>query len=163
MADRWWSDDEQLLAVLDDALGAARAVPQGFVEAGKAAYSWRTIDAELAALTYDSAADTELVTITRAESATLRALTFAAAGLTIELEVTPEALLGQVSPVQAGHAVAYVGAADAAADEPGASEIGTAVIDELGFFVLQPLPAEPFRLLCKVSSGTSVLTGWISP
>lgn len=154
----WWRDDDQLLAVLDDALADARAVPAGFVDAGKAAYAWRTVDAELAALTYDSAKDADLAGAIRAESATLRALTFASAELTIELDLTPETLLGQISPVQAGRVTAYAGDAG-----PGAAEIGTAEIDELGFFTLRPVPDRPFRLLCRTSSGTTVLTGWVSP
>jgi len=157
MPDDWMTDDDRLLAVLADALDDARAVPPGFVEAGKAAYAWRTIDAELAALTYDSAVD-DLAGVLRADSATLRALTFAAAELTIELELTAEALLGQISPVEAGDATAYSGPVT---DE--VNEIGTAVIDELGFFVLRPVPGEPFRLLCRTASGTTVLTGVVSP
>ncbi|GAB3955588.1 hypothetical protein GCM10029976_098820 [Kribbella albertanoniae] len=50
-----WNDDGQLLEALRDALVTEQEVPRAFVEAGKAAFAWRTIDAELAALTYDSA------------------------------------------------------------------------------------------------------------
>lgn len=159
MPDEWWSDDDRLLATLDDAVSSARAVPSSFLAAGKAVYAWRTIDAELADLTYDSAADPELLSAIRAESATLRALTFVSAGLTIEIEVTPEGLLGQISPVQAGQVTAYAGTADAGEEKSG---FDTAVIDELGFFVIRPLPAEAFRLLCRTASGVTVLTGLIS-
>jgi hypothetical protein len=162
LSSQWWTDDDRLLAALDDALGTAHAVPPEFVEAGKAAYAWRTIDAELAALTYDSATDAELVTATRAEPATLRALTFASAGLTIDLEVTPDEILGQFSPEQPGQVTAYAGTL-AADDEPGTTDVGTAAVDELGFFIIRPLPVEPFRLLCRTTSGLTVLTGWVSP
>ena len=161
MVDQWWSSDDRLLEVLKDALSTEHAVPPEFIAAGKAAYAWRTIDAELAALTYDSAND--LVSATRAESATLRALTFASAGLTIELEVTPDALIGQISPVQAGRITAYVGATEPGAAEIGSTEAGSAVIDELGFFIIRPVPADTFRLLCQTASGTTVVTGPISP
>ena len=50
-------DDEELLAALRQALRARQAVSPGFVEAGKGAFAWRTIDAELAQLTYDSLVD----------------------------------------------------------------------------------------------------------
>ena len=53
----WWDDDEELLALLRDALAEQRDVPARFVEAGKASYAWHSIDAELAALAYDSVAD----------------------------------------------------------------------------------------------------------
>lgn len=47
--------DEELLAELGAALRTAEEVPAGFVNAGKAAFAWRGVDAELAALTFDSA------------------------------------------------------------------------------------------------------------
>ena len=48
------SDDDQLLAVLKESLQAQWQVPADFTEAGRSAYAWRNIDAELAELTYDS-------------------------------------------------------------------------------------------------------------
>ena len=81
-----WADDDQLFATLKEALRAGRAVPPEFVEAGKSAYAWRNIDAELASLTYDSTRD--LVSSVRAETASIRALTFTSAHLIIELEVS---------------------------------------------------------------------------
>src|SRR5262249_46781963 len=98
-----WNDDDELLAALRDALAARRAVPQEFVAAGQAAYTWHGVDAELARLTYDSMQEAHLQEALRAEAASLRTLTFRSARLTIELEVTEESLLGQIVPVQAGH------------------------------------------------------------
>ena len=49
VTDGW--DDEELLAALRQALTARRAVPPEFVEAGKNAFAWHNIDAELAQLT----------------------------------------------------------------------------------------------------------------
>jgi hypothetical protein len=150
-------DDDQLLEVLRDALNATQ-VPRGFVEAGKAAYAWRTIDAELAALTYDSqwdtGADSGQLALTRAtESATLRALTFASGDLTIELELTPDGLLGQLDPPGAGTVGVHAEA----------GELASVPVDDLGFFVVRPVPAGTFRLLCRTDSGATVLTGWVSP
>jgi len=97
--DGW--DDEQLLGALREAMRAREAVPSWFVEMGKNAYAWHNIDAELAQLTYDSQADTELAFV-RSEAASIRALTFTSAHLSIELEVGKDSLLGQVIPPQAG-------------------------------------------------------------
>src|SRR5215510_1277571 len=83
-------DDEEVLAALQQALHAQRAVPPEFIEAGKNAFAWHNIDAELAQLTYDSTRDLELVPSVRTESASIRALTFSSPHLTIELEVTPD-------------------------------------------------------------------------
>lgn len=44
-----WDSDEHLLADLAEAVLAARKVPPRLVDAGKAAFAWHTVDAELAA------------------------------------------------------------------------------------------------------------------
>ena len=151
MVDVGWSDDE-LLDAVRDAL-AADEVPQTFVDAGKAAFVWRTIDAELAALTYDSARDAPAPTPIRSESATLRSLTFACDGWTIEIELTPDFVLGQLDPPEAGTV--------SARGEGG--EVAAAEVDDLGFFALRPVPTAPYRLVCTTSSGTTILTGWVTP
>ena len=148
-----WNDDDRLLAELDRALREAREVPRDFVQAGKGAWAWRGIDAELAALTYDSALDAERApALTRAEPAPLRALTFASAQLVIELEVTDDALLGQVVPPQPGEVEVHL------AD----GRILAAGIDEVGGFAIRPVPSRSFRLRCRTESGASVLTDWIA-
>jgi hypothetical protein len=50
-------DDGTLLAALRSAIEARAAVPDAFVEAGRNAYAWHNIDAELASLAYDSLQD----------------------------------------------------------------------------------------------------------
>jgi hypothetical protein len=149
----WWSDDEQLFVALKSALRERSEVPDAVVAAAKAAYAWRTIDAELAGLTYDSADDDDLVLATRAESAPLRALTFASEGFTIELEVTADALHGQLVPAHAGTVEVRFAS----------GEGSTVPINEVGYFVIRPVPVGSFRLRCQTRSGTSVLTGWMTP
>jgi hypothetical protein len=46
-------DDEELLAVLRQALAERQAVPPEFVEAAKNAFVWHNIDAELGGLMYE--------------------------------------------------------------------------------------------------------------
>ena len=96
-------DDERLLVALGEAIKARQAVPSWFVETGKNAFAWHNIDAELAQLTYDSNVDRE-VAVVRSETASIRALTFTSAHLTVELEVTASSVLGQIIPPRAGHA-----------------------------------------------------------
>jgi hypothetical protein len=153
VASQWWSDDDRLLEVLRDALSTAREIPDEFIGVGKAAYAWHTIDAELAALTYDSASETGELALTRTESATLRTLVFACDTLTVELELTPHELLGQLDPPQGG-------TVRLSAD---GENLGTSPIDDIGFFVVRPVPRGPFRVICQTASGVTVLTGWVSP
>ena len=148
MLDSW--DDDQLLAALGDAVRARQAVPDAFVEMGKGAYAWHRIDAELAQLTYDSR--TDRIAAVRSETAAVRALSFASAHLSMELEVTEDCLLGQVIPPRAGTLEAQTGA--------GAST--ETAVDEIGCFAVDPIPASPFRLRFRAADGTDVLTGWVT-
>jgi hypothetical protein len=149
MPDGW--DDEELLAALDDAMRARQAVPEWFVETGKNAYAWHNIDAELAQLTYDSNHDRSRAAVMRAEAASIRALTFTSAHLSIELEVTEDRLLGQVITPQAGTLETHT-----------AAGVTTLAVDEIGGFVLDPKPASPFRLRFRALEGTDVLTGGVT-
>jgi hypothetical protein len=146
--DSW--DDDQLLAALGDAVRARQAVPDAFVEMGKGAYAWSHIDAELAQLTYDSM--TDRTAAVRSETASIRALGFTSAHLSMELEVSEDCLLGQVIPPRPGTLEAQTGA--------GASTETT--VDEIGCFAVDPLPASPFRLRFRAADGTDVLTGWVT-
>jgi len=156
-----WGDDDQLMAALGEAVRLGDPPPE-FVAAGRAAYAWRTIDAELAALTYDSAAEL-CTTATRAQAAPVRALTFAAADVTIEVELTGDALLGQVCPARDG-TVDVERSPDAGAGPADGGRAGAPVaVDEVGYFVVRPLPAGPFRLRYRRPGGVEVVTGWITP
>lgn len=143
-------NDEQLLAELREAFRVTDEVPAGFVAAGKAAFAWRTVDAELAALA-DEVPAGEVAVGTRAEHAAVRALSFRAANLSIELEVTSEAILGQVVPPCGGQ-VEIQG--------PAGVEHET-VADDSGWFTIRPLPSAMFRLHLRTESG-DVVTEWIT-
>ena len=150
MPDIW--DDERLLAALKEALEAHQAVPPEFVELGKNAYAWRNIDAELAQLTYDSAHEQYSAPSMRSETASIRALTFTSAHLTIELEVNEDSMLGQVIPAQEGTIEIQTRTAATA----------TIPVDEVGYFPIRSIPNGPFRLHCHTADGSDVLTGWIT-
>lgn len=153
MTNQQWADDDRLLAALGEAVRAAKAVPPEFTAAGQAAFTWRTIDAELAALTFDSAAAAEpAMPAVRAEEASPRFLTFAGSELTIELEIGSDSVVGQIVPAGSGHVDAC----------PASGPAMTAEIDEIGCFIIAPLPPSPFRLHCHLASGSSVLTTWIT-
>jgi hypothetical protein len=152
MTSQWWSNDDELMTALGDALRAARKVPPDFVEAAKAAYAWHNVDVELAALTYDSSADRLVGVMTRAEPAALRSLTFANGRLTIEMEVIDEALHGQIVPPEPGEVELQL------ADHT----VSTAVIDEVGYFTVGLVPVGSFRLRCLTSTGYTAVTNWVS-
>lgn len=144
------TNDEQLLAELRDALLTAQQVPPEFVAAGKAAFAWRTVDAELAALSYDSTTAEDLAD-TRTEYAGVRALSFRASDVSIELEVTSDAVLGQLVPPRAGQIEVQT--------QDGARQQVTA--DETGWFTIRPLPRTSFRLQVR-TAGANLITEWVT-
>jgi hypothetical protein len=145
-------DDDRLLAALSEAIKARQAVPAWFIETGKNAFAWHNIDAELAQLTYDSDVDRHAAAVMRSETASIRALTFTSDHLTVELEVTGNSLLGQLLPPRSGELEI----------QTRAGEISMTQVDEIGCFSVDPIPDSPFRLRCRASDGTDVLTGWIT-
>lgn len=149
MHDGW--DDEQLMAALRESIRERQAVPDWFIQTGKNAYTWHNIDAELAQLTYDSYSDQDAAAIVRSEAASIRALTFTSAHLSIELEVTAGSLLGQIIPPRGGTIEVHT-----------KTGVTSSPVDEIGCFSLAPIPAGPFRLRCRTADGGDVLTGWIT-
>src|SRR5215469_3601945 len=140
MTDGW--DDEELLGMLQQALSRRAEVPPEIVAAAKSAYTWRTIDVELAQLAYDSLC----------HYASIRALTFASAHLSIELEVMDDSLFGKVVPAQA-----------ASVEVHAHTDPETAIpTDEIGCFVIHPIPRSPFRLRCRAAAKIDVLTDWLT-
>jgi hypothetical protein len=138
---------EALLAELRDAMRAADEVPPRFLAAGRAAFAWRTVDADLADLTHDSTA----LAGTRTETAGVRSMTFVAPTLTIEVEILPDGLAGQLVPAQ-----------------PGRIEIQhpdgrprSVSADAVGWFMVAPPPSGLFRIKVTLADGTSAVTPWV--
>ncbi|MGI8459208.1 MAG: hypothetical protein ACR2LI_14005 [Propionibacteriaceae bacterium] len=149
------SDDSEptpaFLAEVRAALADQDAVPRRVVEAGYAAFAWRSIDAELAELLYDSATQELATSGSRSDQATVRAMTFASEQANIELEVHDDAVLGQIVPALSGDVVVIVDG------EP----VLRRPVDEVGVFRLQPVPTGTFRLRFE-GAGTTILTGPIT-
>jgi hypothetical protein len=130
--------DDELAAELAAALADRRA-PRAVTEAAKGLFAWRTIDAELAALSYDSLVDAEEGVVRGAAGP--RALAFEAGDVEIEVEVVPglegRRLVGQAP---AGAAVDLVVDGDPRA----------LTVDEVGRFAAD-LPAETVTLSLTVT------------
>jgi hypothetical protein len=144
----WYAEDERLLAELGTAVRKGDEVPESFTRMGKGAIVWRTVDAELAALAFDSAAAGPGGL--RSADGGPRELSFAAGNLTIELEIHPDAVRGQLVPPGPGLVLVRL------VDGPGA----TAEADEVGWFQLVPPPERRFRLQVRTPQA-SVLSDWI--
>jgi len=148
MMSKDWLADDSLLRALDEAMRTPDPTPPAVLEAARAVYTWRTIDAELAELVHDSRAESPALAGLRAEEADLRTLSFAAPGLTIELGVSPAALLGQLVPPGPAEVTVRLGG----------HATSTVPVDEDGCFRIAPPPAGLFSLACETSGGRHVVT-----
>lgn len=149
--DPGWDDDDRLLDDLGDAVRSASAVPPSFLQVGRGAFAWRDVDLELAGLAHDSAVS-GLPAGVRSRTGGIRSLTFEGAGLTIEVELSADALAGQVAPPRPGTVEIWVD------DEPA----DAAAVDDAGWFHVPRPPAFPFRLCFRIGDGT-VVTSRITP
>jgi len=140
-------DDDRLLEDLRAALQQAGEPTPTMAAAAEAAFSWRTIDAELAVLSEDSAAaDPALV---RGAPAGPRTLEFQGTHLSVEFEETETGLVGQLVPPTPGR-ITLLG--------PG-GELGRASADELGCFTLDHPSGDLVRVRCETPSG-ALITEW---
>jgi hypothetical protein len=138
--------DDELLELVARALRTADPVPDPVIEGARAAWTWRTIDEELAELVFDSAVETTGV---RSEDSA-RQLTFRSPGVEIEVMIVDEAsrrLVGELIPPS------VVTIRLLAAD--GEREVTT---DRLGRFSFDAVAPGPVRLVVTDAEGTLVVT-----
>jgi hypothetical protein len=140
------ASDDELLELVGRALRAADPVPDTVFEGARAAWTWRTIDEELAELVFDSAAE---LTGVRSEE-TARQLTFRSPGVEIEVMIvddTSRRLVGQLVPP--GDFTIRLLAGDAQRD---------ATSDRFGRFFFDAVAPGPIRLALVDAAGHHVVT-----
>lgn len=142
--------DDELLELVGRALRAAEPVPEHVITGALAAWTWRTIDAELAELVFDSA--TELTGV-RSETMS-RQVTFQAPGVEIEVMVIENGvrrIVGQLVPPS--EVTVQLTSGDSVAETQ---------TDELGRFTFNDVLPGPVRLAVLGSSGEDVVhTEWV--
>jgi len=146
-----WDDDESLLEDLREALQDMAPLPPEVVAAAKSLYAWRTVDAELAALLYDSDLDEALLARVRSDVPAGRILRYEGPGLAIEVDVAGDGLIGQVLPPQSLGIEVEVPAGAGSRIEA----------DNLGRFLIKPVPASVMRLRSRTAEGISFTTPWV--
>jgi hypothetical protein len=139
--------DLRLLDDLSDAVRAA-ALAGTVAEHGRGAFAWRSVDQDLASLSFDSSA--EPVQAWRAESSQARVLIFTATPLSLELEVMADHMVGQIVPPGPGQIVV---------ETPEGATFQVEA-DDIGFFDFAGMPRGQVRLRCETPTGRLV-TDWV--
>jgi hypothetical protein len=134
--------DEQLIGALRDLIPP---VPERVLALGHAAFAWFEPAAALAALTAETTALPAGV-----RGGGTRLLTFAAARISVEIEVCDRDIVGRLAPASVAEVILR---------SPG-GERGTRT-DETGAFALPGVPAGAVSLLFRLTDATSVVTSWI--
>ena len=154
------NDTDQTITELEQRLrrlcAVADPVPPAAVRAAVASFTWRTIDADLAALVYDSAMGRGEPVLVRG-STQPRLLTFDTGALTVEMELTPVGsgfdLVGQLVPPQPAQIEIR--------DRSGRSH--RVVADDLGRFAATAIGPGPVSLRCRpAGADADIVTDWIA-
>lgn len=143
--------DDALLSQFREALRAVDPGIDRVVEAGRAAWTWRTIDAELAALTRDSWRAADGFALARDDGGR-RTLVFEGTTGSVEIQITGGRIVGQLLPPTSGRVQLLV------VDGPGTSVDA----DEVGCFSLDVPAGALWRLRCTRDSD-AIVTTWIDP
>ena len=150
MSDAMKPEDEMLISQLREALNQADPVPSDVSEFAKLAFTWGNIDAELAAIEYDSS--TEDVPSGVRSTSTARMISFEAGEWTIDIEYNEpnRRLIGQLSPGQACRVELHYAGGTAETES-----------DELGRFDFDDVPAGPVSLVIRTPGDLHVIkTEW---
>ncbi|MEV5000647.1 hypothetical protein [Nocardioides sp. LML1-1-1.1] len=149
-------DDDELMALLGQAVADAEAVPERRRDAARAAFTWRSVDEELAELLHDSALDAGAAVRSAADGP--RSLAFGRSGLTLEVEVEGDRLLAEV--VAEGDAAAGEGPATVTLQRPGADDVVEST-DTAGFVRFAGVGAGAARFVVA-RGGWSLTTPWVT-
>ena len=148
------TSDDILIARLRTLANQADAPPEMVLQAARAAFLMRRIDAELAELVLDSAVDVGPVAVRAGETDAVRMLSFETDSVSIEVQVTDidglRSLLGLVS-----------GASGLVEVETAAGR-SSVDLDGLGRFSVPNVPAGAVRLHLTADTGAAVTTSWVS-
>jgi hypothetical protein len=145
-----WSDDG-LLRELGAALRES-AVDENVIRAAQAAFTWRTVDADLELLSLDASSEPADGALVRGGGpGEPRILAFHGERLSVEIEIDETGIVGQITPPRPGQVTVLT---------PGGPQ-ATTQADDVGCFALPPPAAGPLRLDCRLGNDRFI-TEWVT-
>jgi hypothetical protein len=145
-----WSDDELLRE-----LGAALREPpvdESVFRAAQAAFTWRTVDADLELLVLDAGSGVDADALVRSSGpGGRRILAFHGERLSVEIEIDEAGIVGQLTPPRPGQVTLVT------ADGPQS----TTRADDIGCFAFPPPMPGPLRLDCRLGDDRFI-TEWVT-
>jgi hypothetical protein len=142
--------EDRVMSLLRRGLDESDPVPVDVVDFAKAALAWRSIDAELAELSYDSSHEQTPAGVR--STSTARMLSFETGDWLADLEYSPATgrLMGQVEPARIMTVELHLGGGVVATEA-----------DELGRFVFDGVLPGPIALVFRLSDDETVKTQWV--
>lgn len=145
-------DEEFALELLEEELRQATAildpVPAALRQIAMEAFALHDLDSQIAELSFDSVVDALPV---RGATGAPRMLTFHAGEVTVDVELTPQGLMGQVLPPRSARIEVLSG--------PQAGSPLTT--DDMGRFTCDTSPVSPFALRLR-TGGQVIVTDWLT-
>lgn len=142
--------DDELMAKLHESLLAGLPHPPGVTATSEMTFAWRTVDADLAALSYDSSME-ELTVRSGGEVRTLSFELDDDVRIDLRIDAERTRLVGQIEP-----------GAEGVAELAHRDGLEVAEVDDFGVFVFEAIAAGPVSIRVKVGD-RSVRTEWFLP
>lgn len=145
-----YPEEARVISLLNHALQEADPVPADAVDFAKAAFAWRTIEADLARLAYDSSSE-DVPSGVRSTSMA-RMVSFETGEWLIDLEYSAvnRKLMGQIEPAAVMNVELHLSGSVIATDS-----------DDLGRFRFEGVLPGPIALVFRASTGDLVKTEWV--
>lgn len=150
MSDSNRQSENRLMSLLQQGLDEADPVPTDVTDFAKAALSWRTIDAELAQLAYDSSEDSTPAGVRGVATARMLSFEVGTWMIDIEYDAPTGSLMGQIDPARRVAVELHLAGGAIVTDT-----------DELGRFRFDGVLPGPVSLVFRTSGDLEVVkTEW---
>ena len=149
MSESTHKGEDKILSLLHRALDESDPVPTDVTDFARAAISWRTVDADLAQLSYDSSEESTPIGVRSLSVARMLSFETSAWAIDIEYNTASRLLMGQIEPSR-----------EVAVELHLAGGVVATESDELGRFSFDGILPGPIALVFRPSGDEMIKTEW---